>query len=77
MRVSENVQSGYDDFQTFVHDEMNSRLPKTIFQNGINKRKKSLSKPYWNNKLTEQWNLVCFTYNVYQQNFKAVKRYDF
>ena len=38
LRVSENVQSGYDDFQTLVHDEMNSRLPKTIFQNGINKR---------------------------------------
>ena len=61
LRVSENVQSAFDDFQTFVHDEINSRLPKTIFQNGINKRKKSLYKPYWNNELTEQWDLACFT----------------
>ena len=57
--ISENVQTAYDEFQMFIHDEMDNKIPKKTFNNGIGKRKKSLYKPYWNLELTDQWNRVC------------------
>ena len=59
LRINENVQEAYDEFQTLIHGEMADKLPTMTFINGAQKRKKSLYKPYWNHELTELWNKVC------------------
>ncbi|VDI16798.1 Hypothetical predicted protein [Mytilus galloprovincialis] len=59
IRITENVQTAYDEFQMLIHGEMENKLPKKSFNNGISKRKKTLYKPYWNADLTNHWNKAC------------------
>ena len=40
IRITENVQTAYDEFQMLIHGEMENKLPKKSFNNGISKRKK-------------------------------------
>lgn len=59
MRITQDVQTAYDNFQSLIIGEMNNRLPSINHSNSNMKPKKSLYKPYWNETLSRQWDQAC------------------
>lgn len=57
--VEDNIQTAYDEFGTLVKGEMDKKLPFVKNAKNQNKSAKSMYKPYWNQTLQNQWNIVC------------------
>ncbi|VDH89325.1 Hypothetical predicted protein [Mytilus galloprovincialis] len=54
------VDKLYNNFVEILHSEMNDKLEtKVKVLNSTNNRKRRIKKPWWNDKLTNKWNIVC------------------
>ncbi|CAG2184688.1 unnamed protein product [Mytilus edulis] len=76
------VDKLYNNFVEILHSEMNDKLEtKVKVLNSTNNRKRRIKKPWWNDKLTNKWNIVCTAKRDYvtckQGSLKQQLRKDF
>ncbi|CAG2243365.1 unnamed protein product [Mytilus edulis] len=76
------VDKLYNNFVEILHSEMNDKLEtKVKVLNSTNNRKRRIKKPWWNDKLTNKWNIVCTAERDYvtckQGSLKQQLRKDF
>ena len=55
----QDANIAYTTFKELIVTEMDSKLPKRIFNDSRKKASKSLHKPYWSPELDDKWDVVC------------------
>ena len=59
LELMQDANIAYTTFKELIVTEMDSKLPKRIFNDSRKKASKSLHKPYWSPELDDKWDVVC------------------
>ena len=59
LELMQDANIAYTTFKELIVTEMDSKLPKRIFNDSRKKAAKSLYKPSWSPELDDKWDAVC------------------